>query len=176
MLTDYDKQAEEFLKATGTEFKTEFLRHGKHLIDDKETRDIYRVTLKRGNREYSTEFGQSLADSGFKALDHSGRVLSVTNKHDQSDRSLKNFQSLIVRECGSLSAVKITKPKEPTAYDVLTCLEKYVPGPFPDWCDEFGYSEDSRKTETIYRVVKLEFAGLQRLYTDAEIEQLREIQ
>ena len=64
-MSEYTKQAEDFLKKTGTEFKAEFLRFGKYFDDDKEERDIYKITLNRGNRSFSFEFGQSINDSGF---------------------------------------------------------------------------------------------------------------
>ena len=62
--SEYDKQAEEFLSSTNTEFKAVFLKHDKHFPDDKEERDIYTITLKRGDRVYNFAFGQSLNDSG----------------------------------------------------------------------------------------------------------------
>ena len=62
MLSEYDKQATDFLKSTNTEFKAEFLKHDIHFEDD-EKRDIYKITLKRGDREFVFNFGQSLACS-----------------------------------------------------------------------------------------------------------------
>lgn len=35
--------------------------------------------------------------------------------------------------------------KMPTMYDVLTCLTKYDPDTFEDFCSEFGYDTDSRR-------------------------------
>ena len=43
--TDYEQSAIDFLKSTNTEFKAEFLRNGKYFPDDKEERDIYKITL-----------------------------------------------------------------------------------------------------------------------------------
>ena len=65
-MSEYDEQAEKFLTETDTEFKAEFLKNGKHFEDDKELRDIYLITLKRGDREYKFNFGQSLAESGLR--------------------------------------------------------------------------------------------------------------
>ena len=48
-------------------FKAEFLRNDFHFVGDKDKRDIYKITLSRGNRKYSFEFGQSIAKSGFYA-------------------------------------------------------------------------------------------------------------
>lgn len=51
--SEYQKQAIDFLKATGTEFHAEFIEHGKHFDNDTEIRDIYKITLKRGSRSYT---------------------------------------------------------------------------------------------------------------------------
>ncbi len=63
-MSKYSEQAEQFLKETNTEMKIKFLKHGLHFIDDKEERDIYRVTIKRGEKKFSVKFGQSIADTG----------------------------------------------------------------------------------------------------------------
>ena len=67
-MNEYEIKANKFLKDTKTDIKIEFLKHGKHFADDKETRDIYKVTLKRGNRQYAFNFGQSLNNSSYKLI------------------------------------------------------------------------------------------------------------
>ena len=68
MTDEYNKQTEKFLKETNTEFKAEFIKNGLYFDGDKEPRDIYEITLKRGEREFKFKFGQSLNDSGFKLV------------------------------------------------------------------------------------------------------------
>ncbi len=53
--------------------------------------------------------------------------------------------------------------KTPTPYDVLACLQKYDVGTFEDFCGEFGYDEDSRNAEKIYKAVCKEWANIQNL-------------
>jgi hypothetical protein len=65
--------------------------------------------------------------------------------------------------------------EEPTMYDILTCLQKYDCGTFADFCGEFGYDEDSRNAERIYKAVCKEFTAVERLFSDV-IEELQEIQ
>ena len=65
--------------------------------------------------------------------------------------------------------------EEPSLYDVLTCLQKYDVGTFENFCSEFGYDQDSRTAERIYKAVLKEFAGVERLFPDI-IEELQEIQ
>ena len=61
--TDYEKQGLDFLAKTNTKFTAKCVRHDYHFIDDKQKRDIYQVTLKRGGRTYKFNFGQSIANS-----------------------------------------------------------------------------------------------------------------
>lgn len=66
MENEYEKQAEDFLKSTNTELIVEFKEYGTYFDDDEEERDIYNVTLKRGDKSYTFTFGQSINDSGNK--------------------------------------------------------------------------------------------------------------
>jgi len=67
-------------------------------------------------------------------------------------------------------------PKTPNAYDILTCLTKYDPGSFADFCGEYGYDEDSITAERTYKAVQEEYTKLSTLYSDAEMEEMAEIQ
>lgn len=64
--------------------------------------------------------------------------------------------------------------KEPTMYDVLSCLEKSDVGTFEDFCDEFGYDTDSRRAERTYKAVCKEYAAVERLFGDV-MDELQEI-
>ena len=64
MTTDYIKQAEDFLQATGTKLKVVFVEHDYYFADDKECRDIYRFTLSRNGKSYTAKFGQSITSNG----------------------------------------------------------------------------------------------------------------
>lgn len=65
--------------------------------------------------------------------------------------------------------------KEPTLYDVLTCLTKYDPETFENFCSEYGYDTDSRSAERTYKAVCKEWAAVERLFSDC-LEELQEIQ
>lgn len=64
----------------------------------------------------------------------------------------------------------------PSAYDILTCLTKYNPYTFEDFCGDFGYDEDSRSAEQTYNYVKEEWKYISFLFDTEQLEQLREIQ
>jgi hypothetical protein len=127
--SNYNEAATKFLEATNTKLKIEFLKHGKHFADDKQTRDIYKCKLQRGKNSYSFNFGQSIVGAGTK----------------------------------------------PTNYDILACLQKYDVGSFEDFCNMFGYDNDSRAAEKTYKAVCKEFEGMERLFSSEELEILSEI-
>lgn len=62
-LSSYEQQAMDFLNATETTFTSEFLKFAKHFSDDKEKRNIFKITLSNKNHTYSFNFGSSLQDS-----------------------------------------------------------------------------------------------------------------
>jgi hypothetical protein len=63
---------------------------------------------------------------------------------------------------------------EPTAYDVLACIEKYEVGDLEDFCYEFGYDIYSEDTEAIYKAVKAEYSHVVDMFEDF-LDELREI-
>ena len=67
------------------------------------------------------------------------------------------------------------KDTPPTMYDILTCLTKYNPETFEDFCSEYGYNTDSINAQKTYKAVKREFNGVNRLFSDI-LEELQEIQ
>ena len=65
--------------------------------------------------------------------------------------------------------------KEPSMYDILTCLTKYDPETFESFCAEFGYDIDNRNSKKTYKAVCKEFAAVERLFGDI-MDELQEIQ
>lgn len=152
-MNEHNKQAEDFLKKTNTTFKAEFIKYDLHFIDEKEKRDIYKITLTRGERKFSFEFGQSLFCSG-----------KFINRED----NLKYYERRGV-------CYKNKDFEEPSPYDVLACLNCYEIEEFKDWCSEFGYNDDSIKSNKIYKKVVEEYNNVKMLWSDEEIKLLQEI-
>lgn len=128
---DYNKQANDFLKKTGATIKINFSHNGKHFADDKQNRDIYKVTISKGKRFFTFNFGQSIAKSGLKL--------------------------------------------QPNNYDILACLQKYDAGSFEEFCGEFGYNIDSSRAEKTYKAVCKEYEKLCTIFSDEEMELMRDI-
>lgn len=149
-MTDYQKQAADFMDKTGTKMDLKFIGNFPYFDDDKESRDVYQVTLTRGTKSYSFRFGQCLANSGDKVK---------RNPHGKTmyDHELINRKRIM-----------------PTAYDILACVQKYDVGTFSDFCSEYGYDTDSRKAEKTYFAVQEEFKNINNLFHDV-MDELSEI-
>lgn len=65
--------------------------------------------------------------------------------------------------------------EQPTMYDILTCLTKYDPQDFENFCSEFGYDTDSRSAEKTYKAVVKEWHNVMKLFYDI-LDDLREIE
>jgi hypothetical protein len=182
-MSEYNAQAEKFLKDTDTVFSAKFLEYNKYFPDDKEKRDIYEIRLQRGYRSYTFRFGQSKADSGFKLVVYSrgsakGKEIKYPWQDDaitQSKGSVVKFKQYCIEKFGSMGNLTIINPVPPSAYSVLAGMTKNDAGIFEDFCSEYGYDTDSIKASKIYDRVLYEWNNLKMLFTDSEIEQMQEI-
>lgn len=171
--TNYQQQAIDFLESTSATFSATYLKTGKYFTGDKDERDIYEIAIVRGNRSYKFNFGQSVNNSGkYKISIYIKNMLNV-NRRFASELEIKKLrlfgnvkQDITVNE--NFSA--------PTAYGVLASLTKYDPGTFENFCGDFGYNTDSRIAEKTYDAVKDEYLNVSRLFNDAELEVMQEIQ
>jgi len=148
----YTKQANDFMTKTGTTMEAKLLGNMPYFDDDKESRDVYQIILKRGDKKYSFKFGQSIANSG------------ETMKRNPYGKTMYDHEQ-IKRPEGRI---------KPTAYDILACVQKYDVGTFEDFCSEFGYDTDSRKAEKMYFAAQKEFKGIDMLFRDV-MDDLQEI-
>jgi hypothetical protein len=167
--TDYQKQANDFLTKCNVKMDVVFVKHDKYFPEDKEKRDIYIITLTKGGRKESFEFGASLNKSGkYIILDrikaHKLGSNKVQEKKDALNKGV-NYRNVIPNKDFS----------GPTAYDLLTCLTKYEVGTFDDFCANFGYDTDSRKAEKTYKAVCEEYKKVCCIFSDDELTELQEI-
>jgi hypothetical protein len=88
---------------------------------------------------------------------------------------IKSENRRMVFKFGQSLTNSTIRSEAPTAYDVLAGLTKYNVGTLEDFCSEYGYNVDSKSAEQIYLACKKEFEGVLNLWTDSEIEELREI-
>lgn len=169
--SEYDKACTLLQEKFKISYTCEFLKNDYHFVGDKDKRDIYKIQLKKGNREYVFNFGQSIVNSGFY-VKYGNRNVEIDRKYLQ-----KEFKPELIKHINSLlkwdyqpNTDLLHYPKEPRLYDIITCLTKYDPGTFEDFCSEFGYDEDSKKAEKIYNAVRDEYLSMCSLFSDEELE------
>ena len=73
-----------------------------------------------------------------------------------------------------------TLPKDmqehsPRPYDILACLNVDYSEGFQDFCENFGYDNDSPNAKRTFKAVQKETNNLQRMFSEAELELLHEV-
>lgn len=167
--SEYEIQAETFLKENGLTFKAVFAFHGPHWEGDKETRNVWDLTIERFQvdkpiERFTVRFGQSIADS-FLYPSENGALTLVPYNDRRKDRRANWCEKY----------KQPTKRNIPTTYDLLACITKYDPGTFENFCSEFDYDTDSRKAEKTYFAVQKEWEQVRRFFTQAQLEAIQDI-
>lgn len=194
MLTDYETQAESFLKKWGLVFlpgnpSLECPPWAVEMSTSKRGKDAcskcggihgwkYNVTIQRDNGQSSLTFPfwNSYADTHFmspKVMDdpHGRKLMPgehISAVKDASGNAIKSWGNAPADWYG----------KSPTAYNVLACISSDVhcPASFEDFCADYGYDTDSRKAEALHRRC-VEFAlRLRQFFTSDELAELQNIQ
>lgn len=180
---DYEQQATDFLEATGTEFRAELTDHRPYFDDDEDYRDVYEITLKRGKREWKFEFGQSIAhsrkfkiqDSSFSEKDNNLTFSMKAHAEGEMKGKPYLYNRKFSQFVDKFHRVLPIDGAPPTAYNVLACLGDEA-GDFEDFCLDYGYNEDSIKVKKVWLKMREQWQNTQMLFSDEEIELLREIQ
>lgn len=163
-INEYQRQALEFLKETGTTCTIAYVGCLYNEDWDKTNKhDLYYVTLKNNRGEYTYKYWDSLYHTEIHhmtAEEYQRKNRSTCCDIYQARRQLKEAK---------LHAVI-------TEYDVLACLTTWEGGTFEDFCDEFGYDNDSISAYKTYMAVCKERDGLRKIYTYEQLEMLSEIQ
>ena len=82
-MNSYEKQANEFLAATNTTIKATFFKYDYYFDDDRERRNIYKITIKRkGVGQYTFKFGSSLNDTQDDIEPCNYDILTCLTKYD----------------------------------------------------------------------------------------------
>lgn len=78
-MTNYEKQANDFLHKNKIECEIVYSHTGKHFGGDTEERDIYNATFKKGDKkQFSVVFGASISDTKKRALAKGGDSRGAT--------------------------------------------------------------------------------------------------
>ena len=134
-MNEYERQANKFIDETETTFTAEYLRNGTYFDGDKDKRDIYKVTLSKGDRTFSFEFGQSIVHSGKWRMDITAN--DYTKGQMLNDIERKKARGKFMGYGWGKFSSRNKDFQVPTAYDIFTCLTKYDPNTFEDFCSAF---------------------------------------
>lgn len=170
MKNEYTEQAEKFLQDANATMNIDFQGRAINTAwKEKELRNLYAITITTPRGSYTFDFWDSLHNTEITQM----TVEQYARKHF---RMLYEDMTHSEQKKASAELAKMQKEARPTCYDVLTCLTKYEPGTFEDFCSEYGYDEDSRTAERIYIAVQKEFANLKRIFDPEQLEAMQEIQ
>lgn len=162
-INEYQRQALEFLKETGTTCTIAYVGCLYNEDWDKTNKhDLYYVTLKNNRGEYTYKYWDSLYNTELNHMSYGDYMIKYPNISSayQANKELKKLQEKV-------------KIKE---YDVLACLTAWEVGTFEDFCDDFGYNSDSINAYKTYMAVCKERDGLRKIFTYEQLEMLSEIQ
>jgi len=124
--------------------------------------------------KYNVNFTATFIKNGkhFSDDDKNRDIYLILLSRNGKDFDFKFGQSIRNSAKTVLEAMRRIKP---TRYDVLASITKYDPGTLENFCYEFGYDIDSKKTEKIYNAVQEEYKNIINLFGDI-MEELNEIQ
>lgn len=171
-ISEYDQQAIDFLESTGTTLHIVYLYTGKYFPDDKQERDIYQFTLNNSRGSYSAKFGDSINNTLFNQYVKQKKSLDYKQDYDfcKSNKIKVSTSGYICRG---------QKPKVPSVYEILACLNVLYVDSFEDFCSEFGYDDmPLNKHDQIMKIFldyREQSNALKRLFNSDDLEQLAEI-
>jgi hypothetical protein len=176
-VNDYQKQAEDFLKAHDLEFRSVLVGDDcpKFCEDAQAGRDMDKVnTFPRKTHIHGKHYRCTVSgkDRGHVAYDF-WNCYADEEYNALGSKRYRNGETPFKFEIGKKPSM--SAKKTPTAYDLLACIEKNEPGTFKDFCGDFGYSDDSMKAFDVYRAVQEEYAKFRRFFTAEEIAEAQEI-
>lgn len=165
-INEYEKQALDFCKKYNVDYRYRFSHQEIREFGDSSRRypqDVYICTLSRVKGEtFSFKYYQSAMGSSWDGLDA-----------ESVGRLVKPMGGATLHDV-EMARRKHARGTAPTAYELLSCLQKNDPGLFDDFCQEMGYSNDSIKAHKVYLDCQKEWAKVRSLFSDC-MEELQEI-
>ena len=169
-MNEYQAQAKQFLADCNATMEIKFIGREipTHWLGETKLRNKYQFTITTPKGKYTSYFWDSLHNTEMSTI---SEITYAQQKYKASYDCLRSHEKAKVRE----ELTKLKAKARPTEYDVLACLEKYSYDSFSDFCAEFGYSTDSISARETFLACGEEYAGLSRIFTEEQMEKLREI-
>lgn len=172
-MSEYQQQAIDFLEKCNATIDIEFIgvETNQNWNDDTK-RNKYRFTITTPRGKMSGDFWDSIHNTEITLIDFDQYCIKYYRK--RKEWLLTSERNNLLRELKD-----IKKKAVPTAYSILACLTKYEPGTMDDFFHEFGYeihnADDICCFLNTYNAVVKEYRDLCRIFTEAQMELLREI-
>lgn len=195
-MSEYDIQAQDFLDKTGTTITKEFVEYRKYFHFDKEPRNVWSITMKNREWEYTFEFGDSILNSVkfnisdqikqpallkklLKNINTSllGEIINLKYWDDQDINNAirgvfyNDYQQYYIKD-----QLKHLQEIPPSDYSILASLDILDSYNFESFCSEFWYDTDSRSAHDIYIKCIEQDRMLRRIFDKKQLEMLAEIQ
>lgn len=172
-MTDYKQQALDFLKTCNATMEIEFLHVDiNQNWNDNTKRNKYRFTITTPKGKMTGNFWDSVINTQITLM--TPEDYSMKHYGQYYDGLMPHVKTRI-RRILKEAKVKCT----PTPYDILACLQKYDPGTMHEFFDEFCYEvnsvDDMFSFMNTYNAVVKEYRDLCRIFTEEQMEILREI-
>lgn len=151
----------------------------------------YKIPVKKHIPQkvsYVEETDNEYDKQAIKFLNDTNTKFSIKYlKHDKyfpDDKEARDIYKFKLEKDGKVytgtfgqSIVGTQKGEIPRPYEILSSLSgDRFEGDHKEFCDTFGYDEDSRKGYAVYKAVVKENEGMKRLYSEEELDKLSEIQ
>lgn len=175
MNTDYEKQATDFLTACNATLTVEYRYTGPYLnfADDNTQRDVYRFIIATPREKYEHLYGDSLHNTQRRIFAHKGPFFSPRVSEAKRLGFYTSSTEIFRQE------LKDARKRVPSAYDILSCLEKNDPGTFDDFCESYGYDDlplkEYPRVMGVYRHCVEQYRAITRMFTAEQMDKLREI-
>ena len=170
MTTEYEAQAKAFAETYNLTMTTTYKGHYPRWSEAAVSQ--WFITLSRPGREpWRFDFTQSINSSWKYRKDGTSKI------HQGLPRELGSRYQLLEAGKDNIHFKDywlIQAKVPPTLYDVLSCITKYDPGTFNNFCSEFGYNNDSMKDFAVYQDACKEWENVYRLFSDC-LDELQEI-
>ena len=164
-----EKEVEKILQELGVKCDIRFicLSNNPNWGEDK-LRPLYRITLTTKKGIYSYFYWGSIREGNLRQMSEE-MYARKKYKCEYSDLSYEEKHTV------KLEFTKELKNLVVTPYAVVADLQKYDIGTFEDFCLEFGYDVDSRRALQCYLDVQAQYSELCKIFSEDELERLREI-
>lgn len=169
-MTEYQAQAKSFLANCKATMEINFVGREipSHWLGETKPHNKYQFTITTPKGKYTSYFLDSLYNTEVSEMTADD---FACKRYKARYDVLRGYERTnVLRELRKLKENAI-----PTEYDILAAVEKYSYDSFSDFCSEFGYSTDSISARETFLACGEEYAGLRRIFTEEQMEMLREI-